>query len=418
MPGNSSKKPAKHATRATTSAPAAGTAGATDPPSGEPEVAGGNETFATPQAQGIGRQQAGVTDGKVDQSEEDSKTELELYRGLVQQLEARLQGLEDRLGQDAQSDNESVGKASSGAPPAASDQGRRLTQAEARDLNAFCTRPGCFEPVWCSPQGELFDFCSRTCGKATGPKKLARSVAAGSTAEDPLCPDEDDADALSELGLPDRRASAYFPKYVIVDPATNNVQWTNQTVQRHVEAKPPLQRQYALDVLVLYELLAEANAMAVQAGAPITRRDLDPIFQVVTQARECLGAMVDAYAVFKTTNADDILTARRAFDEGAEDVSVFTTERARKVMQKRYDEDAEAAAKKITSPAKSKSSKSDDSKSSGQTRRGTRGGTRTSRAASNDDKDNNNNKEPKRRGGSKGPSKGGGGSKEAGAAAE
>ena len=116
MPGNSSKKPAKHATRATTSAPAAGTAGATDPPSGEPEVAGGNETFATPQAQGIGRQQAGVTDGKVDQSEEDSKTELELYRGLVQQLEARLQGLEDRLGQDAQSDNESVGRASSGAP--------------------------------------------------------------------------------------------------------------------------------------------------------------------------------------------------------------------------------------------------------------------------------------------------------------
>ena len=73
-------------------------------------------------------------------------------------------------------------------------------------------------------------------------------MAAGSTAEDPLCPDEDDADALSD----------------------------NQTVQRHVEAKPPLQRQYALDVLVLYELLAEANAMAVQAGAPITRRDLDP----------------------------------------------------------------------------------------------------------------------------------------------
>ena len=96
MPGNSSKKPAKHATRATTSAPAAETAGSTDPPSGEPEVAGGNETFATPQAQCIGRQ-AGVTEGKIDQPE-DSKTECELYRGLVQQLEARLQGLEDRLG--------------------------------------------------------------------------------------------------------------------------------------------------------------------------------------------------------------------------------------------------------------------------------------------------------------------------------
>ena len=271
------------------------------------------------------RDRAGVTDGNIDQSEEDSKTDLELYRGLVQQLEARLQGLEDRLGQDAQSDNESVGRASSGAPPAASDQGRRLTQAEARDLHAFCTRPGCSEPVWSSAQGELYDYCSRTCGKATGPKKLARSVAAGSTAEDPLCPDDDEADALSELGFPDRRAAAYFPKYVIVDRATNNVQWTNQTVQRHVEAKPPLQRQYALDVLVLYELLAEANAMAVQAGAPITRRDLDPIFQVVARARERLGAMVDAYAVFKTTNADDILTARRAFDEGAEDVSVFTT---------------------------------------------------------------------------------------------
>ena len=382
MTGNSSKKTAKRATRATTSAPAAGAAGATDPPSGEPEVAGGNETFPTPQAQGNGLQ-AGVTDGNIDQSEEDSKTDLELYRGLVQQLEARLQGLEDRLGQDGQSDNESVGRASSGAPPAASDQGRRLTQTEARDLDAFCARPGCFEPVWCSPQGELYDYCSRTCGKATGPKKLARSVAAGSTAEDPLCPDDDESDALSQLGLPDRRAAAYFPKYVVVDPATNNVQWTNQTVQRHVEAKPSLQRQYALDVLVLYELLAEANAMAVQAGAPITRRDLDPIFQVVARARERVGAMVDAYAVFKT-----------------------------------YDEDAEAAAKKITSPAKSKSSKSDDSKSSGQTRRGTRGGARTSRAASNDDKDNNNNKEPKRRGGSKGPSKGGGGSKEAGAAGE
>ena len=71
MPGNSSKKPAKHATRVTTSAPAAGTAGATDPPSGEPEVAGGNETFTTPQTQGTGRQ-AEVTDGKGDQSE-DSK---------------------------------------------------------------------------------------------------------------------------------------------------------------------------------------------------------------------------------------------------------------------------------------------------------------------------------------------------------
>ena len=415
MAGNSGKKTAKHATRATTSAPPVETAGATDPPSGAPEVAGGNETFATPQAQGIGRQ-AGVTDGKIDQSE-NSKTEVELYRELVQQLEARLQGLEDRLGQGSQSDNESIGGASGGAPPAASDQGRRLTQAEARDLNAFCKRPGCSEPVWSSAQGELYDFCSRTCGRATGPKTSARSVAAGSTADDPLCPDEDEADAFSELGFQDRRASAYFPKYVVVDPATNNVQWTNQTVQRHVEAKPPLQRQYALDVLVLYELLAEANAMAVQAGAPITRRDLDPIFQVVARARERLGAMVDAYAVFKTTNADDILTARRAFDEGAEDVSVFTTERARKVMQKRYDEDAEAAAKKITSPTKSKSSKSDDSKSSGQTRRGTRGGARTSRAASNDDKDNNN-KEPKRRGSSKGPSKGGGGSKEAGAAAE
>ena len=155
--------------------------------------------------------------------------------------------------------------------------------------------------------------------------------------------------------------------------------------------------------------------MVVQAGAPLTRRDLDPIFQIVARARERLGAMVDAYAVFKTTNADDILTARRAFDEGAEDVSVFTTERARKVLQQRYDADAEAVAKKITSPAKSKSTKSDDSKSSGQTRRGSRGGARSGRAASNDDKDN---KEPKRRGGSKGPSKGGGGSKEAGAAAE
>ena len=280
-------------------------------------MAGGDETFATPQAQGIGRQQAGVTDGKVDPPgedlKEDSKTELELYRGVVQQLEARLQELEDRLGPDGQPDNESVGRASSGAPPAASDQGRRLTQAEARDLHAFCTRPGCSEPVWSSAQGELYDYCSRTCGKATGPKKLARSVAAGSTAEDPLCPDDDEADALSELGFPDRRAAAYFPKYVIVDPATNNVQWTNQTVQRHVEAKPPLQRQYALDVLVLYELLAEANAMAVQAGAPITRRDLDPIFQVVARARERLGAMVDAYAVFKTTNADDILTAGSVF---------------------------------------------------------------------------------------------------------
>ena len=155
--------------------------------------------------------------------------------------------------------------------------------------------------------------------------------------------------------------------------------------------------------------------MAVQAGAPIARRDLDPIFQIVARARERLGAMVDAYAVFKTTNADDILTARRAFDEGTEDVSVFTTERARKVMQQRYDADAEAVAKKITSsPAKSKP-KSDDSKSSGQTRRGTRGGARTGRAASTDDKDN---KEPKRRGSSKGPGKGGSGSKEAAAAAE
>ena len=72
--------------------------------------------------------------------------------------------------------------------------------------------------------------------------------------------------------------------------------------------------------------------------------------------------MVDAYAVFKTTNADDILTARRAFDEGAEDVSVFTTERARKVMQQRHDADAEAVAKKITSsPAKSKFTQSHDS---------------------------------------------------------
>ena len=43
-----------------------------------------------------------VTDGKIDQSE-NSKTEVELYRELVQQLEARLQGLEDRLGQDARS---------------------------------------------------------------------------------------------------------------------------------------------------------------------------------------------------------------------------------------------------------------------------------------------------------------------------
>ena len=411
MPGNSSKKTAKHATRATTSAPAAGTAGATDPPSGEPEVAGGNETFTTPQTQGPGRQ-AEVTDGKGDQSE-DSK-EL-YYRGLVQQLEARLQGLEDRLGHDARSDNDSIGGASAGAPPAASDQGRRLTKAEARDLNAFCSRPGCFEPVWSSAQGELFEFCSRTCGRATGPKTSARSVAAGSTAEDPLCPDEDEEDGYSVVGFQDRRAAAYFPKYVVVDPATNNVQWTNQTVQRNVEAKPPLQRQYAIDVLVLHELLAEANAMAVQAGAPIARRDLDPMFQIVARARERLGAMVDAYAVFKTTNADDILTARRAFDEGTEDVSVFTTERARKVMQQRYDADAEAVAKKITSsPAKSKT-KSDDSKSSGQTRRGTRGGARTGRAASTDDKDN---KEPKRRGSSKGPGKGGGGSKEAAAAAE
>ena len=64
--GNSSILTAKHATRATTSAPAAETAGSTDPPSGEPEVAGGNETFATPQAQCIGRQ-AGVTEGKIDQ---------------------------------------------------------------------------------------------------------------------------------------------------------------------------------------------------------------------------------------------------------------------------------------------------------------------------------------------------------------
>ena len=47
---------------------------------GEPEVAGGNETFATPKAQGTGRQ-AGVTDG-IDRSE-NSKTEIELYRGLV-----------------------------------------------------------------------------------------------------------------------------------------------------------------------------------------------------------------------------------------------------------------------------------------------------------------------------------------------
>ena len=75
MAGNSGKKTAKHATRATTSAPPVETAGATDPPSGAPEVAGGNETFATPQAQGIGRQ-AGVTDGKIDQSE-NSKTEVE-----------------------------------------------------------------------------------------------------------------------------------------------------------------------------------------------------------------------------------------------------------------------------------------------------------------------------------------------------
>ena len=82
--------------------------------------------------------------------------------------------------------------------------------------------------------------------------------------------------------------------------------------------------------------------MAVQAGAPITRRDLDPIFQVVARARERLGAMVDAYAVFKTTNADDILTARRAFDEGAEDVSVFTTERARKVLLRDYQRAARA----------------------------------------------------------------------------
>ena len=43
-------------------------------------MAGGSETFATPQAQGIGRQ-AGVTDG-IDRSE-NSKTEIELYRGLV-----------------------------------------------------------------------------------------------------------------------------------------------------------------------------------------------------------------------------------------------------------------------------------------------------------------------------------------------
>ena len=146
--GNSSILTAKHATRATTSAPAAGTAGATDPPSGEPEVAGGNETFATPQDQGIGRQ-AGVTDGKIDQSK-DSKTEVDLFRGLVQQLEARLQKLEDCadcLGPDAGSDNNSTGGASVGAPPAASDQGRRLTKAEARDLNAFCSRPGCSEPV-------------------------------------------------------------------------------------------------------------------------------------------------------------------------------------------------------------------------------------------------------------------------------
>ena len=71
MPGNSSKKTAKHATRATTSAPAARTAGATDPPSGEPEVADGNETFATPQDQGIGRQ-AGVTEGKIDQPEDSA----------------------------------------------------------------------------------------------------------------------------------------------------------------------------------------------------------------------------------------------------------------------------------------------------------------------------------------------------------
>ena len=225
---------------------------------------------------------------------------------MVQQLEARLQGLEDRLGQDAGSDNDSIGGASAGAPPAVSDQGRRLTQAEARDLNAFCKRPGCSEPVWSSAQGELFEYCSRTCGRATGPKTSARSVAAGATADDPLCPDEDEADAFSETGFQDRRAPAYFPKYVVVDPATNNVQWTNQTVQRNVEAKPPLQRQYAIDVLVLHELLAEANAMAVQAGAreiPIVVASAKFTVESVSEPTEARDHLHEAARKFRERHA-------------------------------------------------------------------------------------------------------------------